>query len=370
MENRKINEIVTKINIWNVLSVILFLTMNVLFVFLASKEVFWYDEAYTVGMIQRSFKDIISITSNDVHTPFYYCVLKAFYMTVGMKSLISTKLFSWLFYVAYLIFGYCVCQKKFGYRVSFFWLLLSTFSPAIIIQTTSSRMYTFGLFWVTVAAYSAYEVFFKETKKKWILFTISTIFAVYTHTFCMIEMVVVYMIFLTYALIKKKYEMLKKGFISGIIVSICFTPWLFVLWKQFSRWAGWEEGWGNTIAPVGKDSFYTYLAEWFSSLERPQNFAIYFGVLFCIISGVFAIRYIKKTKKYGIAMGIIIASVVFIVALAISVFVVPCFLGRYLIPLFGLIFIFFAVGFNEIPYKSLQVVLGIMLIVIGGGDMR
>lgn len=98
---------------WKIMSIFLFLVANVMCLKMASHEVFWYDEAYTVGMVIRDFKDIVSITANDVHSPFYYFVLKAFYMTAGMKSLISTKIFSWIFFSAYLIFGGGYMPKAF-----------------------------------------------------------------------------------------------------------------------------------------------------------------------------------------------------------------------------------------------------------------
>ena len=44
---------------------------NILFFLLAIHENFWYDEAYTVGMINRDFAEIIEVTAQDVHSPFY-----------------------------------------------------------------------------------------------------------------------------------------------------------------------------------------------------------------------------------------------------------------------------------------------------------
>lgn len=58
------------------------LCAGVLFL-LCLKETLGYDEAYTIGMINRSYLDIIKITANDVHTPFYYFLLKFFCFTFG-----------------------------------------------------------------------------------------------------------------------------------------------------------------------------------------------------------------------------------------------------------------------------------------------
>ena len=32
----------------------------------------WFDESYTIGIVRHSFSEIWSITSYDVHPPFYY----------------------------------------------------------------------------------------------------------------------------------------------------------------------------------------------------------------------------------------------------------------------------------------------------------
>lgn len=42
---------------------------------LGSTENLWYDEAYTVAMIQHPVREIVEITSYDVHSPFYYIFL-------------------------------------------------------------------------------------------------------------------------------------------------------------------------------------------------------------------------------------------------------------------------------------------------------
>ena len=38
----------------------------------------WYDELFTVGMIEHSYGDLIGFTARDVHPPLYYCIVKLF----------------------------------------------------------------------------------------------------------------------------------------------------------------------------------------------------------------------------------------------------------------------------------------------------
>lgn len=355
---------------WKYANIAVLIAANVLFFILAIHENFWYDEAYTVGMIFRDFKDILEITSNDVHTPFYYFVLKLFYHTIGCEQLISIKIFSWMFLFAYFVFGGWICRKYYSRKVEFFWLIFSGFMPVMVIQSTTARMYTFGLFWVTVASYLAYSLYREEKRSKWIIFVLTTVISIYIHTFSMLEMVVVYILFMIAVIRKKRYKTLRNIFISGIIVSCSYIPWLLVLWRQFSRWAGWESGWSNTIAPFGLSSVNYYLAEWFSSLESPQPIVIWLGIAIFLYAGFYAVKYIHETKDYLPCLSLIVAGIVLVMAIMVSVLIVPCFLGRYLFPVFGGIWLFLAIGVNRIKHSWQQWILVIAVILCGIGAFK
>ena len=38
----------------------------------------WYDELFTVGMIQYTYGELINFTAQDVHPPLYYMIVKFF----------------------------------------------------------------------------------------------------------------------------------------------------------------------------------------------------------------------------------------------------------------------------------------------------
>lgn len=217
------------------INILLFILANILYLPLIFSDVFCYDEAYTVGMINRSFGEIIEITGQDVHSPFYYIVLKLFCSVFGMDRLVFTRVFSWIFMILFLWVGGRICRKIYGEKTECYWLLLSAFMPVMVIQTANARMYTMGLFFVTVSSYLAYSIYKNATRKKWILFTIFSIITIYVHTFCMIEMVVIYAMFIFAALFKKQTKPALKMLCSGLVVSISYLPWLFILYHQFLR---------------------------------------------------------------------------------------------------------------------------------------
>ena len=43
----------------------------------------WYDEAYSAAMVSLPWLKMIYITAVDAHSPFYYGLLKLFYLICG-----------------------------------------------------------------------------------------------------------------------------------------------------------------------------------------------------------------------------------------------------------------------------------------------
>ncbi len=334
--------------------ILLFVLANILYLPLVFSDVFCYDEAYTVGMINRSFSEIIEVTSQDVHSPFYYIMLKIFCYIPFIDKLILTRIFSWIFMLLFFFAGSKICRKVYDEKVQCCWALLSLFMPIMLIQTANARMYTMGLFFFTVSSYLAYSIYKSETRKKWILFTLSTIVTIYIHTFCMIEMVVVCAIFIIVCLSKKRMKTALHMVYSGLIISLSYVPWLLILYHQFLRWMGKETGWGNTIPSITVDSLYGYIKEWFSSYENPNIYVIVFSIILVAIASYYAVKYVIQTKDYLPCLSLLAAGITFVAAMLISIFVVPCFLGRYLFPLFGGIWIFIAVGLSKINMKPLK----------------
>ena len=90
---------------------ILIICYVILYIIPAFGVCFNYDEAYTVGMIENSFSEILAITSRDVHSPVYYWILKLFCLLPFGNKLILSKLFSVIFMISFLILGKNICIK-------------------------------------------------------------------------------------------------------------------------------------------------------------------------------------------------------------------------------------------------------------------
>lgn len=353
-----------------VLSLTLFLGANVLWVLLACGNNYHYDEAYTLGMIARDWREIVEITAQDVHSPFYYFALKLFCLLFGAKWLQLTKFFSLVLLDIALLVGRSTVLKLYGEEVACFWMLFGCFAPSVMVQSTSPRMYSMGFLFVTLSGIYALACYRQGGKKNWIAFTIFSVCGVYVHTFSMIELFFLYVFFLTVAFARRDF---KKGIailISGLVVCLCYLPWLIVLFHQFLRWTGAEAGWGNTLLPLSGGTVWTYLSEWFSALETPSVLQTLFGVGVFLFTGYFAIGYVKKTKDPIPVIGLGLATVVLLVAVWISLGIIPCFLGRYLFPLFGMIWLFMAVGMQTIREEWIKIGIALCILLSGLGTFR
>ena len=57
---------------------IILATLSLFSISLIFNDNLWFDEAYTLSLIQHSFSEIIKILKTDMHPPLYFISLKVF----------------------------------------------------------------------------------------------------------------------------------------------------------------------------------------------------------------------------------------------------------------------------------------------------
>ena len=92
---------------------IVFVILSSFSVSLVFNNNLWFDEAYTLSLIQHIYSKIIEILKTDMHPPLYFLSLKCFCEIFGY-SIPITKVFSVLGYIATLSLGLTVIKKHFG----------------------------------------------------------------------------------------------------------------------------------------------------------------------------------------------------------------------------------------------------------------
>lgn len=69
---------------------IIFAVLSLFSLTLIFNDNIWFDEAYTLSLIQHNYSDIINILKSDMHPPLYFLSLKTFCCIFGY-SITATK---------------------------------------------------------------------------------------------------------------------------------------------------------------------------------------------------------------------------------------------------------------------------------------
>lgn len=325
----------------------------------------WYDEAYSASMVSRSWYDLIYITAVDDHSPFYYVLLKIFYhLGGGGTHFQALKLMSVLFMIGYLLLGKFYVKKLFDEKISVYFMFFSITMPIMAVQAGNVRMYAAALFFMTLAGLTAYDLYLGadgvQNKRKWFVFFFASACTVYCHTFAMIQMVWIYLLFLGAILIKKKYRLVKPYFISGISVAVVFSPWLLVTLHQMQLRMANDPGSAESRPTIY--TFMDYCKEWFSALETPIPLVMFCGMGITICLGYYAVDWMRRKKCYAPGVGVAAIGLTALTGALVSYYINPCFLGRYAFPGFGSLALLYAVGMSNIDSKKIRTAVFVVVI--------
>ena len=148
-------------------------------------NVFWIDEAYyAIWHAALPWGKLIRILlHDDIQQPFYYLLLKCFMVVLGRHGWVY-HFVSFLPCLILIPFSLTLFKKSFGL---FAGLLLATFiglSPAAVHYNVEVRMYSWAMLWMALAFYGFYLVL-QDCRKGWPLLVAGAIFGGYTHIYCL-----------------------------------------------------------------------------------------------------------------------------------------------------------------------------------------
>lgn len=296
----------------------------------------WYDELFTVGMIEHSYGDLIAFTARDVHPPLYYCIVK---LVVDLCKLISAqanpvvtaKIVSVLPYFILLLYSVTFIRRRFGIFTGGLFLFCAISMPQLSGYTVEVRMYSWALLFVTAAFLHAHgavtggrsEILrtecngvtqdenrvlnMKRTALKMkqgqivrTLHAAALVFcglaAAYTQYFACVAVIMVYLYVLVVFLIRDRGRI--KEWLLWVAVSIAgYAPWLYTLFTQIT--AVNENYWilplswrslGGCVKFLMKPAF---AHETLSTVLAVVMFIVYIGVIVC--GGIFGYK-----SRFGI----------------------------------------------------------------------
>ncbi|OGO88394.1 MAG: hypothetical protein A2Y15_01080 [Clostridiales bacterium GWF2_36_10] len=311
----------------------------------------WFDESYSVGIINHNLLDICLISSGDVHPPLYYVLLKIFTLFFG-KSLVSLRMFSILFTSLLAGVGYTHLRKDFGAKIGFWFTTLMFLFAITYRYAIEIRMYTLAPYLVTMMAIYAYR-FYKSgmtDKKSKYMFLIFAILGAYTHYYALAAAGAVNFLLLMHCRKNNISDMwLKMAFIQCASYIFGF----YCLVTQSAKVVG--SFWISIIYP---DVIYKTLS-FFLVGDVPEDMVnlteitakVYDGlsVLFWGVCVYYFILYYKKNHDEAEPAILVLKVLGLIIGFYFAVSLIrPLYYVRYLTVLSGLMTFFLAFAFDKI----------------------
>lgn len=292
----------------------------------------WGDEAYTLGVVNNTFKDIIKITSEDVHPPLYYILLKIF-LTFFHNKLLWSKIFSILPYLVVLVNGTILVKRTLGEKIATLFALFFVCSPFLLRYAVEIRMYSLAACFVFFSAISAYDFFVNYNYANCIKLSIYSLCAMYTHYFALISIMIIYGILLL-CIIKSKRNVYKYV-LSVFILFIGYMPWIKIFILQAKDVS--NDFWIPQITGFSLiKMIYTVIAGEFSN-----NILAYF--VFIIISILVICCVYQEKNNFKALFCLLVPLGTFLIGIFLSIVIQPIFIIKYLIPCFPLYVLFLAI---------------------------
>ncbi len=204
----------------------------------------WFDEAYSVGMAERTLSEIWNIGGHDVHPVLYYWMLRivallasAWGITATAGKIIVYRLFSIVPIALLGVLGYTHIKKDFGEKVGMIFSFLVFFLPESALYANEIRMYSWAILTVTVLALYAYRLRLPENsnRKNWLIFFIASISSIFLHYYGLMAAGLINVVLLIYLIKNKRGKDIIAICMFGLIQLISYIPWLMCLVRQMSQ---------------------------------------------------------------------------------------------------------------------------------------
>lgn len=307
------------------------------------------DEAYSVRTFNKPFLELIERTAKDTHPPLYYFIARAGYVLFG-NEIPFFKFIPVAFGILTMLLAVIYIRPRMGFFCAFFYILFLFGIPYLTEYIIQIRMYAQVLFFVTWSALAAVEVYENMTKKNYMILFIAALCACYTHNYGLLAAFIIYMILGVFLWQKDKKQM-KYWFISGVLITLCFLPWMFILIHQMNNMPGHfccEPITGKLLLEIMTEIFacavpYTAYMFWVLILITVIIGVFYTRPLFCKKEGKLEEETVKEAHNAMIALCMLsVFILIFLLGIVLSIALLPLLAPRYMVSVLGVLSIAFA----------------------------
>jgi len=285
---------------------------------------FWGDEAWTIGISKLPITEIIRITGEDFHPPFYYFLVHYLGLNLGWGEL-TIRILSTFFFLLATITTYHLV-RRFWTKNRFSAILTSLlvfFSPILITYAFEARSYGLLAFESVLSAYVFWQAKSEKKKQyKWrILYFLLGAIMVYTHYYAWFILAA----HATYLLISERNRILPM-LTPAFAILAAQLPWLPTLFGQVGQVKG--DYWIGAINSRTHMEFFLRVTGGDLTTPWQSPLAITFGIII-LIDFIYRIFTKTTSKQYIFLLSWLLTPV--ILPTIISLTFMPVFFYRYLI---------------------------------------
>ena len=274
----------------------------------------WFDEAYSVGMAERTMGEIWNIGGHDVHPVLYYWMLRivslianAWGITGVVGKIIIYRMFSIIPIAILGVLGYTHIKKDFGEKTGMIFSFLVFFLSESALYANEIRMYSLAILTVTILAIYAYKLRLPENsnRKNWLIVFLASITSIFLHYYGLMAAGIINVILLIYLIKNKRGKDIVAICVLGIIQLISYIPWFICLAKQLNHVSK-----GFWITFTFPDSLYEIVGgQFIGNLTCKKEIFILTMILYTYL-GIKFFRQKESKKPVILAIGIYLAVII------------------------------------------------------------
>lgn len=338
-----------------IIAYLLVLAGAVIYISLIFNQNVWLDEAFTATLVRTDMAGVLERSMKDTLPPLYNILLKIMTDLFGYKVPIM-KLTSVIPMILTMLLGASVIRKRFGPYTSYLFIIAIATMPNMLFYGVEIRMYSLGFFFATASGIYAYEAVCDSNRKNWILFTLFSVLAGYSHHFAFVTVGFVYLFLLLYYVFFER-ENLKRWFLCLLATILLYFPCLLVTLKQFASVSGYF-----SMPEVTFSVFLKYM-------RYPYTVGMTFAsIALVLLMMLLVLKFVLNKNRNGHDFYAFLCLINYYGVLVFGTIVsklmtANIFVDRYLFFAIGLIWLFFAVEAGTLRKDFVYIILVFEIIV-------
>lgn len=270
------------------------------------------DEGYSVALAQDTWARLIERTAEDTHPPFYYMLLKVWYLFTP-DTLFWAKVMSVVFSVAALGVMFAFARRFFDGRAAWVALLSASFAPYQVYWSHTARMHLVQPFFIMAIVYLSYAYLSRRSWWTWMLLALAWVGAVQTNYMGLVFGLIWGLAFLADRSSPLRGKLL--FFATGLVGLASFLAWLPILLTQVAVGPMNAGFFQETVSPV-----YLYYHGVFGVMEpyQPNQTGFIFLVKLLLFAVVCVAGYRAAGKRWSYWVFLVLAPTLPIVLARVS----------------------------------------------------